>query len=150
MQEATPPTSLREQLTTQPPLMWFSLAFLGGIVLGSLISLSLWMWIGLALVFIVLAFFARFFSPFDSAQGKLSTFHFILQPFTFILFFALFLGAARFQYSVPKFDAFHIAFFNDRDYDLLITGTLAESPDYRDTYTNLRVKVEGVDTGDEG
>ena len=29
-----------------------------------------------------------------------------------------------------------------------VTGTLAEPPDYRDTYTNLRVKVEQVDTGD--
>jgi competence protein ComEC len=77
---------------------------------------------------------------------KLSSFFFL--PFSLVLFFGLFLGAARYQYSVPKFDAFHIAFYNDREYDLLITGTLAEPPDYRDNYTNLRVKVEGVDTGD--
>jgi len=50
--------------------------------------------------------------------------------------------------SVPKFDAFHIAFYNDRDYDLLITGTLVEPPDYRDNYTNLRVDVSSVNTGD--
>jgi competence protein ComEC len=140
MQAANPPTSLREQLATQPPLMWFSLAFLGGIVLGSLVSLSIWIWIGLALAFTVLAVLARVF--------HLSSFLFILQPFTFILLFGLFLGAARFQYSVPKFDAFHIAFYNDREYDLLITGVLVEPPDYRDNYTNLRVEVEKVDTGD--
>jgi competence protein ComEC len=30
---------------------------------------------------------------------------------------------------------------------LLITGTLAEPPDYRDTYTNLKIKVEAIDSG---
>jgi competence protein ComEC len=148
MLAANSPTSLRERLTTQPPLMWFSLAFLGGIVLGKLISLSIWVWLGLTLAFIVLAILARVFSPFESLRASLSTFHFSLHPFSFILLFALFLGAARYQLSVPKFDAFHIAFFNDRDYDLLITGTIVEPPDYRDTYTNLRVEVRAVDTGD--
>jgi len=140
MQVANHPKSAWERLTTQPPLMWFSLAFLGGIVLGKLVSLSLWVWLGLALTFIIPAILSRIFS--------LSTFHFLLRPFSFILLTALFLGAARYQYSVPKFDAFHIAFYNDREYDLLITGTLAEPPDYRDNYTNLRVEVQAVDTGD--
>ena len=31
---------------------------------------------------------------------------------------------------------------------MLITGTLVEAPDYRDNYTNLRLDVEKVDTGD--
>ncbi|MDX1379332.1 MAG: ComEC/Rec2 family competence protein, partial [Anaerolineales bacterium] len=137
MQAATPSTSLREQLTAQPPLMWFSLAFLGGIVLGSLVSLSIWVWISLALLSVFLLIPARIFA------SRLN-----LSSFVFVLLTALFLGAARFQYSVPRFDAFHIAFFNDREYDLLITGTLAEPPDYRDRYTNLRVQVEAVDTGD--
>ncbi|HEY5731439.1 MAG TPA: ComEC/Rec2 family competence protein [Anaerolineales bacterium] len=140
MQAANPPTFLREQLTTQPPLMWFSLVFLGGIVLGNLVSFSIWIWVGLVLVFIFLAIITRLL--------RLSSFHFIFHPFVFILLFALSLGAARYQFSVPKFDAFHIAFFNDRDYDLLITGTIAEPPDYRDNYTNLRVEVGKVDTGD--
>ena len=60
----------------------------------------------------------------------------------------LFLGASRYQMTVPNFDAYHIAFYNDRDYDLFVTGTLAEPPDYRDNYTNLRLKVTNVDTGD--
>ncbi|HSM71993.1 MAG TPA: ComEC/Rec2 family competence protein [Anaerolineales bacterium] len=148
MQAATHPTSLLEQLTTQPPLMWFSLAFLGGIVVGSLVSLPFLVWAGLAAAFVLSAVFSRLFRPFDSAQDKPSSFRFLLHPFSFILLFGLFLGAARFQLSVPKFDAFHIAFFNDREYDLLITGTLVEPPDYRDTYTNLRVQVKAVDTGD--
>ena len=147
MQAANSSTSSRiqEQLTTQLPLMWFSLAFLAGIVLASLISLSIWIWAGLSLLFLLLALFIRFF-PLSSFRSHPSSL--ILQPFTFVLFFALFLGAVRYQLSIPEFDAFHIAYYNDRDYDLLITGTLVEPPDYRDNYTNLRLDVEKVDTGD--
>jgi len=146
MQAANPPTSLRERLATQPPLMWISLVFLAGIVLGSLVSLSISVWIGLAIGFIILAILARIFI--HPSVPTLHPFLLILQPFTFILLFALALGAARYQSTIPKFDAFHIAFYNDRDYDLLITGTLVEPPDYRDTYTNLRIDVQKVDTGD--
>ena len=144
MQAVNPPTASRiqEQLTTRLPLMWFSLAFLAGIVLGSLVSLSLWVWIALA----VLAIFLSILPGVLAARLHPSSS--LLQPFSFILIFALFLGAARYQFSVPRFDAFHIAFYNDRDYDLLITGTLVEPPDYRDSYTNLRLKVSNVDTGD--
>src|SRR5260221_6319008 len=146
MQAANPPTSLRERLATQPPLMWISLVFLAGIVLGSLVSLAIGVWIGLALGFIILAILARIFFP--PSASTLYPFLLILQPFAFILLFALAFGAARYQSTIPKFDAFHIAFYNDRDYDLLITGTLVEPPDYRDAYTNLRVNVQKVDTGD--
>lgn len=148
MQVENPPMSLRERLTTQPPLMWFSLFFLGGLVLGSLVSLPLWGWGILVLLFLLLAVVSRIFSPFESLRAALSTFHFLVAPFTFVLFFALFLGAARYQLNVPRFNAFHIAFYNDREYDLLITGYITEPADYRDTYTNLRVEVEKVDTGD--
>ena len=144
MQAANPSlfNRMKEQLTAQPPLMWFSLLFLGGIVLGWLASFPLWIWIAFGVLAIVSAILSRIFS----ARPPLSTFHSPL--FSFILFFALSLGAARYQLSVPNFDAFHIAFYNDRDYDLLITGTIVEPPDYRDTYTNLRVDVDKVDTGD--
>ncbi len=131
-------TSLREQLSTQPPLMWFSLAFLAGIVLGSAVSLPLWGWGLLALFFLLLALLARF----------LPTFHFPFSAFIFVLLLALSLGAARYQYSVPQFDAFHIAFYNDRNYDVLVTGYITDFPDYRDAFTNLRVQVTSVDTGD--
>ena len=127
-------------LSTYLPLVWVSLAFLAGIVLASYFSLPVWVWVALAVLFILLAILVRIF--------PLSSFFFILRPFPFILLFSLFLGSARYQFSVPNFDAFHIAFYNDRNYDLLITGYLIEPPDYRDSYTNLRLKVTAVDTGD--
>jgi len=143
MQAANPPTSSRipDRLTTQLPLMWFSLAFLGGIVLASLVSLSIWVWVSLVIVAVFLLVIAQILAPRLPAS-------FPLHPFAFVLLTGLCLGAVRYQMSVPKFDAFHIAFYNDRDYDLLITGTLVEPPDYRDNYTNLRVEVSSVNTGD--
>jgi competence protein ComEC len=133
--------SLREQLLSQPPLMWFSLFFLGGIVLGRLVFLPLWGWGLFALFCFLFALSARFFSA-RFAFGAWPA------PFFFVLLGALFLGAARYQISVPQFDANQIAFYNDREYEMLVTGYLTEPPDYRDRYTNLRIQVQKVDTGD--
>ena len=142
MQAANPPTSSRiqEQLSTRLPLVWFSLAFLAGIVFASVVSLHIWTWVALVGAAVLLLIIARVV-----ATRRPS---FLLPLFPFILLLAFLLGATRYQLSVPRFNAFHIAFYNDRDYDLLITGTIIEPPDYRDNYTNLRVRVEAVDTGD--
>jgi len=121
--------------------MWFSLAFLGGIVLASLVSLHIFTWITLLSVSIFLVVLSQILASRLPAS-------FPLHPFAFILLCAFCLGAVRYQVSVPRFNAFHIAFYNDREYDLLITGTLVEPPDYRDDYTNLRLDVSQVDTGD--
>ncbi len=40
-----------------------------------------------------------------------------------------------------------MAAFNDGGYQVLVTGTLVDPPDVRDTYTNLRVQAQMVDTG---
>jgi competence protein ComEC len=143
MQAANTPTPnrIQDRLTTQLPLMWFSLAFIGGIILASLVSLSVWTWVSITIFAILLLILSQILAPRLPAS-------FPLHPFAFILLCAFCLGAVRYQMSVPKFDAFHIAFYNDREYDLLITGTLSEPPDYRDNYTNLRLKVTSVDTGD--
>ena len=144
-------------LSTYLPLVWVSLAFLGGIVLARYLSLPIWAWMALVILFIILAVLARIFatrlhnSALRQGSGQAFILHpssFLLSPFSFILFVSLFLGSARYQFSVPNFDAFHIAFYNDRNYDLLITGYLIEPPDYRDSYTNLRLKVTAIDTGD--
>jgi competence protein ComEC len=144
MQAANVPTSSRiqEQLTTRLPLVWFSLAFLVGIVFASLVSIHILTWIALIFVAVLLIILSRVLRPRFPALPA------FFSPFTFVLLLAFLLGATRYQISVPRFNAFHIAFYNDRDYDLLITGTVTEPPDYRDNYTNLRVQVMRVDTGD--
>ena len=113
------------------PLMWVSLAFITGILLAKLVSLPLFLW----LIFTILTITAAIY----------------LRRSTFILpaacLIAIFTGAARYQATVPISSISQIAWFNDRNYDILVTGTLVEPPDSRDTYTNLRLQVEQVDTG---
>jgi competence protein ComEC len=131
------------------PLLWVSLAFIAGILLAKLASLPLYVWLIFAFLTLVAVIFLR------RSTYKLSNIHAFehvkATPTTLLLIsacvIALFIGAARYQVTVPKLSVSQIAWFNDRDYDILVTGTLVEPPDYRDTYTNLRLRVEEVDTG---
>lgn len=141
------------QLAARLPLLWLSLAFLGGIWLASWISLPAWAWLILAAAALLLTF------PLRRALTNLPTFNLQppgqsleVKPSTILLLnlslITLLLGSARYQASLPEITVAHIAWYNDREYDLLVTGWLSEPPDYRDTYTNLRLRVEAVDTGD--
>lgn len=120
------------------PLLWISIFFISGIALASYISLPAWGWFLICVFLLPLSLFLR--SRFAHHES-LTTRYFFLPAI-------LFLGSAYYQFRQPNIDAFHIAFYNDRNYDLLITGYLVEPADYRDTYTNLKLRVEAVDTGD--
>ena len=136
-----------ENLTAFLPLFWLSLAFLAGILFAQPLHGSTLLWLLLAALAVVLAMLVRLLVPRLRVQG----FH----PSPASLFLlalslsAFFLGAARYQVSLPTVDSHYIAWYNDQDYTLLVTGTLADPPDVRDTYTNLRLQVTGVDTGDQ-
>lgn len=132
-------TPLLNRLRTLP-FFWLSLAFIAGIIFASQISLAYNTWIILAGVFLLFALRPRKLAEFLHLSTK--TYLIIILSLVSVC-----LGGLRYQLSLPKIDAFHIAWYNDREYDLLVTGTLSEPPDYRDTYTNLRLKVEAVDTG---
>ena len=127
------------------PLLWIAFSFITGIITASLFSISTYFWSGIALVLGLLIILIRL--PRISNNG-ISKFllRFPLPAFVLLFFFA---GAAWYQFHQPNIDAFHIAFYNDRDYEMLVTGTLAEPPDYRDTYTNLRLNVQAVDSGSD-
>ncbi|MFN8384274.1 MAG: ComEC/Rec2 family competence protein [Anaerolineales bacterium] len=139
-------------------LLWISISFLAGIVLANNFFLPTWVWTLIAVLFLFVFILLRFFSSrsgsgyspsSNNQQFSLSTFYFLFatRPIYFALPIFLFLGSAYYQVRQPNIDAFHIAFYNDRNYELLITGSLSEPPDYRDNYTNLKLKVEAVDTG---
>jgi len=127
------------------PLLTVSLAFMLGILLGSLVALPFGIWLALTGVTLVIALawwlIARQFQfqPYHLSPSS--------QALILISFAALFGGAARYLYVQPRIDPFQVAWYNDRDYDLLVTGTLVEPPDERDNYTNLKLRVESVDTG---
>lgn len=117
------------------PLLWISLSFLAGVILASLLSLPIWAWFLLGVFAALISFLLRNINVFK------------IQPFYLALLPALFLGGWRYQLAQPEIDAFHIAFYNDRDYEILVTGMINEAPDYRDSYTNLNLKVQAVDSG---
>ncbi|MCZ2126158.1 MAG: ComEC/Rec2 family competence protein [Anaerolineales bacterium] len=126
-------------------LFWLSLSFIAGIIVGAAQpSVLEWTFIVVAAVLFVLFSPRRFL---DKIIAELSQ----SQPpfsFNFLIPLFLFFGAFYYQARQPNIDAFHIAFYNDRSYDLLISGALAEPPDYRDSYTNLILDVEAIDSGD--
>lgn len=122
------------------PLVWLSLAFIGGIVFASQIQISIYIWLTLAGIFLLSGLLLRRWAD----RIHLSSKTFLVIALSLVSFC---IGGFRYQISVPNIDAFHIAWYNDREYDLLVTGVLDEPPDYRDTYTNLHLKVEAVDTG---
>lgn len=133
------------------PLLWISLSFITGIILAHSVSLPFWAWALSTITFFLLSFllhrYPSLVTRFSSLPSHVSRFtHYT--PLVTRYFLLLSLGATYYQLRQPNIDAFHIAFYNDRDYELLITGTLVEPPDYRDTYTNLKIKTEAIDTGD--
>ncbi len=133
-------------LTRRLPLLWLSLSFLAGILLAQQVHLALTVWLILAGCALLTAILIRLLPVVIRRLHPPSP---LPLPSPALLLLALFLGAARYQASIPAIDAHHIAWYNDRKYDVLVTGALAEPPDVRDTYTNLRVSVTSVNTGDE-
>jgi len=122
------------------PFFWLSLAFLAGIILAAQVSLTYDIWLILAGIFLLFALRPR--KPANLLRLSIKTYLIIILSLV-----SFCLGGLNYQLRLPKIDAFHIAWYNDREYDLLVTGTLDQPPDYRDTYTNLYLKVESVDTG---
>jgi len=143
----TQPSDQATNLTKRLPLLWLSLAFLLGILLAQQFHLSFAIWLILAGIVLFVATIFRILSL------RINLEPFGLPPSTLFLvslsLVTFFLGVGRYQYSIPTIDAHHIAWYNDRQYDLLVTGVLAEPPDVRDTYTNLRLNVTSVNTGNE-
>ncbi len=124
------------------PLLWISLFFIAGIIFASLFAFSANIWLGIGLVISLLAFLTS--QIIKRQKISLPNLQYILVLSVLIAFIT---GAWRYQTAQPNIDAFHVAFYNDRDYDMLVTGALAKPPDYRDTYTNLQINVEAVDSG---
>ncbi len=129
------------RFTAWMPLLWLSLAFLAGILAADHWGLPFKTWLILAGALLLLSILLRILSrrTHFSIPSALLFIPILLTVFS--------LGAARYRASIPRLDASYIAWFNDRPYELLVTGVLADPPDERDTYTNLRIHVTEVFTG---
>jgi competence protein ComEC len=129
--------SFSEQLSVLP-LFWAALAFLEGILVASQVHIfttTRWLWMVVLL----------------AAGGLLLT---RLRPRLGLLLALLpaivFSGAARYQSVQPpaEITAASINYYNELPRRIYVTGTLVDAPDVRDTYMNLRLQVDAVDTGE--
>jgi len=120
------------------PLLWVSLAFLSGIVLNRFLRASLDVWLIITLIPIIAALILRRRVP------RLASLNVWLIA---AVCMAVLLGAMRYQQTIRKITPADVSWYNDRKYDVLVTGTLNDPPDYRDAYTNLRLNVKQIDNG---
>ncbi len=61
---------------------------------------------------------------------------------------ALLAGGLRLLWATPHFGPGDLAYYNDRG-RVTVTGVVADEPDVRDTYQNLRLRAESLALGDE-
>jgi competence protein ComEC len=133
--------NLQDELTKHLPLLWLSLAFIGGILLAAGLSLPVYLWLILAALALIAGLLLRRRIP---VLLMPAAYYFLL----LLSLIFLFLGAFRYRLTQSPVTPADAAFYNDRQYDLLVTGWVSEPPDSRDAYTNLRIQVEALDTGD--
>lgn len=123
------------------PLIWISLAFAVGILLASLLSLPLWLW----LVFAGLSLAALFLpSRFLSRMPRLTELVSRLPVRLALLLAALFLGAARLQVTEPVPGPGFIANYNDGATPVTVDGVIVSFPDVRDQYTLAQIESERI------
>jgi competence protein ComEC len=132
------------------PLLWISLALMGGMALASVIQANVLVWMLLA-VLALSSIYPAYRILHARIPLQLGSVHFDLPRGSVMLglvcLAAVHFGALRFQINVPPTSEDQIGFHNDAGYDVLVTGTLRDPPDVRDTYANLRVQVRQLDDG---
>ncbi len=142
------------------PLLFFSLAFLAGIVLASRNLLPWEGWLILSLGAAVAWGGLHSYRSYVKAHhedepkgqrtpGEAKSRWVAAAAFVFLLLLFLSLGSLRYELARPHIDAHHIAWYADRQYALILTARLVQPAQVRDTYTLLRAEVQSVDTGDE-
>lgn len=124
------------------PLLWLSLAFVGGILLGQVLPLPWFVWGALAVLSVGSVWMEK---SRLSASPRWSSFrkHVPLPPGVLLAF--MMLGALRFTASQPVWDASDLAYYNDRGV-YTFTAVVSAPPDRREDATYL--EVDTVDLED--
>jgi competence protein ComEC len=137
------------------PLLWLSIAFICGILLGDLTGWRVTGWLGMAagmcLLQVVLRMARRrytlpgFMRLLSETPARLP-----LVPLpAAVLLAALAIGGARFASSQPAVTAQFISWYNDLDTPYVVEGIVAAPRDEREGYTNLRIRVEQIHVREE-
>jgi competence protein ComEC len=130
-------TQAPEQLLNALPLLWFSIAFLAGILVSSFAAISVWIWLLLAgITVFVLQFTSK-------RQFRLPA------GLAVLALLSLCLGGARYAAALPNFDYSDLAYYNDQSSSVEITGLISKPPVMRDGYVELRVQAEKLTASDQ-
>ena len=128
------------------PLFWLSLAFMAGIVLAARVQLPVSYWLAAAGSSLLLALLATFLGRRSRISPEISNskskFHL---RFFLLAIFAFAIGAARYQSSLPNFNSpGQIAFYNDRDDEVRLTGVVSQPPQVLEQHDNVKLRVESI------
>lgn len=119
-------------LLAQLPLLWISISFLIGVACGKALALPLPVW------FLFIAASVLIFTIVRKIANS-------FQLVGLLCFSALLVGGARFQSAQSLFSLGDLAFYNDRFESVSLYGWLIKPPVYRDTYTDLWLKVDQIE-----
>lgn len=135
------------------PLLWLSLAFLGGIFAGWFLGEAFLPGLvgALGLIFLILAilhFYSRRSAPRGALLDRFARWwppnqEVLLPGFILpLLPLAALLGLARWQSTLPVISPAHLVWYNDQLGRFRLEGVIAADPQFRDSYTLLEIQVE--------
>ncbi len=125
------------------PLFWLSLAFLCGIVLAQSISIPIYAWgllVAPSIILVIPSIHRRIFNNLNS-NWVAETLRIPSTSLYPLMVLCLSLGGIRYQLGQPRLTPGFIAYYNDQPSQIIVQGIVAEPPDVRDGYTNLRVQA---------
>jgi competence protein ComEC len=134
------------------PLLWLSLAFVSGILLGEWLPWPWTAWLGMGLACLAAWLVLRRFTPAPLTHPLLNRFVHATPGAALplaALIVALCAGAARYQAAHPPLTPSDIAWYNGRG-PLVITGVVDAPPDTGESTTSLRVRVRQIAPVDAG
>lgn len=117
----------------------FAIAFFAGVILAAYVPIPAIGWFSASVIFLTLATLLHLLTrrkPYLPLRRAFT-------PLLLLTFLPL--GAARYQSTRPLLsNPANLAHYNDTGLTVTITGLLTQSPDARDTYTNLSVQAETI------
>lgn len=125
------------------PLFYLSLAFMVGIIAADMADLPMLFWGLMALAAIGLLMLGWRRPTSQPARGW-----FPLPPLAALILLVC-LGGACYQLSLPPDGPRSVAWHNDTGVKMAVVGLVVAPPDNRESYTNLRVRVERLRPGRE-
>ena len=128
------------------PLFWLSLAFMVGIVLSARVQLPVNYWLAAAGTSLLLALLATFLGKRSRSSPGISNskskYHL---RFLLLAIFVFAMGAARYLSSLPDLNSpGQIAYYNDRAYEVRVTGVVSQPPQVLEHHDNVKLRAESI------